>query len=156
MNTRSPSRTFSNWWTRNIPLVSRPCEPTSCRKQVDNPAYFIGSFSGSNQSPRWRAAKGCSLVAIRYFSSRELSSAFSLDLPMTCVHEMHRNRQRLVKRINLLIQRKFLLDKNLQCTKHYFIIKTYHWGWFTLYSSSSNWLSWATSCITSFLIKNGV
>lgn len=26
----------------------------------------------------------------------------------------------------------------------------------TLYSSSSNWLSWATSCIASFLMKNGV
>lgn len=79
----SAALTFSNWWTRKMPRVSRPCEPTSCRKQVDNPAYLMGRSSGFSHSSRCSAAMGCSEVAIRYFSSMELSSAFSLPLPMT-------------------------------------------------------------------------
>jgi len=66
-----------------MPRVSRPCEPTSCRKQVDSPAYLRGRSSGLSHSSRCRAAMGCSEVAIRYFSSTELSSAFSLPLPIT-------------------------------------------------------------------------
>ena len=80
-------RTFSNWCTRNIPRVSRPCDPTSWRKQVEIPAYFSGNLSGSSQSSRWNAAIGCSLVAIRYFSSMSASSAFSLDFPTTWVEK---------------------------------------------------------------------
>lgn len=75
--------TFSNWCTLNIPLVSLPCEPTSCRKQDDKPQYFFGSSFGSIHSPLWNAAMGCSLVAIRYFSSIEVSSSRSLPLPTT-------------------------------------------------------------------------
>ena len=76
--------TFSNWWTLKMPRVSRPWEPTSWRKQVDRPAYLIGKSSGRSHSSRWRAAMGCSEVAIRYFSSKELSSDLSLPLPITC------------------------------------------------------------------------
>lgn len=76
--------TFSNWCTRKMPRVSRPWEPTSCRKHVESPAYLSGSSSGRSHSSRCSAAMGCSDVAIRYFSSMELSSALSLPLPITC------------------------------------------------------------------------
>ena len=77
--------TFSNWCTLNIPRVSRPWDPTSCRKHVDTPTYFSGSSLGSNHSSLCSAHNGCSLVAIRYFSSTAVSSATSLLLLITCV-----------------------------------------------------------------------
>lgn len=79
----SIATTFSNWCTRKMPLVSRPCEPTSWRKQVDSPAYLIGKSSGFSHSSLCRAAIGCSEVAMRYFSSMVVSSLFSLPLPRT-------------------------------------------------------------------------
>lgn len=67
-----------------MPRVSRPWDPTSWRKQVLSPAYLRGKSSGRSHSSRCRAAIGCSEVAIRYFSSMELSSARSLPFPITC------------------------------------------------------------------------
>ena len=77
------SPTFSNWWTRNIPRVSRLWDPTSCRKQLDIPAYRIGRSWTAIHSSRWYAAIGCSEVAIKYFSSTPCSSLFSLRRPTT-------------------------------------------------------------------------
>ena len=104
--------TFSNWCTRKIPRVSRPWLPTSWRKHEDKPAYWnlfiivdiryfyvtllinpitdlwnnvtlIGKLSGFNHSSLWNAAIGCSEVAIKYFSSTDLSSSRSLPFPVT-------------------------------------------------------------------------
>ena len=79
----SSEHTFSNWCTLKMPLVSLPWEPTSCRKHDDMPAYFLGRSSVAIHSFLWKAAMGCSAVAMRYFSSVVASSAFSLPLPTT-------------------------------------------------------------------------
>ena len=74
---------FLNWWTRKMPLVSRPCDPTSWRKHSEMPPYLIGSDLGSMCSFRWYAAIGCSAVAIRNFSSVAVSPSISLLFPVT-------------------------------------------------------------------------
>ncbi len=66
-----------------MPLVSLPWDPTSCLKHVDKPAYLIGRSCVAIHSSLWNAAIGCSEVAIKYFSSIDLSSLFSLPLPIT-------------------------------------------------------------------------
>ena len=47
------------------------------------PEYLIGRSCVAIHSSRWYAAIGCSDVAIKYFSSIDLSSAFSLPFPIT-------------------------------------------------------------------------
>merc|ERR1711957_474716 len=58
--------TFSNCWTLKIPQTSRPWEPASFLKQVETPAYFLGSSSGWIHSPICMAERGCSEVAVKY------------------------------------------------------------------------------------------
>jgi hypothetical protein len=43
----------------------------------------MGSADSLIHSSRWKAAIGCSEVAIKYFSSNDLSSDFSLPFPVT-------------------------------------------------------------------------
>ena len=62
--------TLSNWWTRNMPLVSLPAAPASRRKFVLNAAYLAGSWSSSSRSSVWMPASATSEVPVRYRLSR--------------------------------------------------------------------------------------
>ena len=50
--------TFSNWCTRKMPHVSRPCDPASFRKHVETPAYRSGSSLSWSHSPLWYLRRG--------------------------------------------------------------------------------------------------
>ena len=55
------------------------------------PEYLIGKSAVAIHSSRWKAAIGCSEVAMRYFSSTDLSSDFSLPFPRTWRTERQSN-----------------------------------------------------------------
>ena len=50
MDLKADTGVTLTWWTLKMPLVSLPCEPTSCLKQDDTPAYLIGKIFSSIHS----------------------------------------------------------------------------------------------------------